>query len=291
MLWSKVGVTAPFFALVERMHQNWLRASPPPIKRLPFESTSGVPHWGELGILIGFIQVTPPSVERLNCLAAVIVAGGAPKLVLESVTGAVGLIYREPLLVASRRRPKVRPGLAAVERAPHVVKKCRQKAEIEKTPCVIGVQDRVAAEDVVLENAGEGPGRAAIAGVSIAGLPEVGSNAVELPPTDYHPVVVCWVDGDRWLVRGVAGDVLAARIDVNLITGEGAVLRDHSRRNLYSPKCGRAGGLSYFSSGSVRSALGGSACPQTGRSATSEPREANKIGLIWGLIFVLHIWP
>src|SRR5256885_226578 len=51
------------------------------------------------------------------------------------------------------------------------------------------------------------------------------------------------------------------------------------------------GGLSYFSSGSVRRALGGSACPQRGRSATSEPREANKIGLIWGLIFVLHIWP
>ena len=23
VLWSKVGVTAPFFALVERMHQNW----------------------------------------------------------------------------------------------------------------------------------------------------------------------------------------------------------------------------------------------------------------------------
>ena len=60
------------------------------------------------------------------------------------------------------------------ERAPHVVKECLQKAEIEKTPCVIGVQHRVAAEDVVFQNAGERPGRAAIGCVSIAGLPEVG---------------------------------------------------------------------------------------------------------------------
>ena len=68
VLWSKVGVTAPFFALVERTHQIWsvLRFTPPR-KRLPFESTSSVPQAGELGMLIGFIQVTPPSVERLNC--------------------------------------------------------------------------------------------------------------------------------------------------------------------------------------------------------------------------------
>src|SRR5579864_9206796 len=64
--WSKVGVTPPFCALDERMHQNWLPPSPAPIKRLPFVSTSSVPHWGSLGILIPFIQVTPPSVDRLN---------------------------------------------------------------------------------------------------------------------------------------------------------------------------------------------------------------------------------
>ena len=75
-------------------------------------------------MLIGFSQVTPPSMERVNCRAAVIVAGGAPKLVLESVTGAVGVIDGEPLLVASVGGRNVRPGLAAVERAPHVIKKC-----------------------------------------------------------------------------------------------------------------------------------------------------------------------
>src|SRR4029453_19663771 len=65
---SKVGVTPPFCALLERTHQNWLPKFPPPIKRFPFVSTSSVPHTGDWGILIGFIQVVPPSVERLNCL-------------------------------------------------------------------------------------------------------------------------------------------------------------------------------------------------------------------------------
>ena len=66
--WSKVGVTAPFFALDERIHRiGGLVLAVPTIKRLPLVSTSGVPHMGELGMLIGFIQVTPPSVERLNC--------------------------------------------------------------------------------------------------------------------------------------------------------------------------------------------------------------------------------
>src|SRR5947207_2274071 len=66
VIWSKVGVTAGFCALLERMHQNWLPVSPPPIKRLPLLSTSSVPNWGSLGILIGVIQVTPPSVDRVN---------------------------------------------------------------------------------------------------------------------------------------------------------------------------------------------------------------------------------
>src|SRR5438046_8264106 len=64
--WSKVGVTPPFWALLERTHQNLFPMLPPPIKRLPLVSTSSVPQTGELGTLIGFIQVTPPSVERLK---------------------------------------------------------------------------------------------------------------------------------------------------------------------------------------------------------------------------------
>src|SRR6266550_2267532 len=65
VVWSKVGVTFPFCALVERTHKNWLPIEPP-IKRLPLVSTSSVPCMGELGILIGVIQLTPPSVDRLN---------------------------------------------------------------------------------------------------------------------------------------------------------------------------------------------------------------------------------
>src|SRR5215510_14466434 len=40
----------------------------PPMKRLPFESTSSVPHVGLFGMLIGSIQVNPLFVERVNCL-------------------------------------------------------------------------------------------------------------------------------------------------------------------------------------------------------------------------------
>src|SRR6202040_718154 len=84
--------------------------------------------------------------------AAVIVAASAPRLVLESVTHAVGVINREPLLVASVRWRNLGPRLAAVYRAPHGIKKCLEKAEIEKMPRAIGIQYGIAAEDVVLEN-------------------------------------------------------------------------------------------------------------------------------------------
>src|SRR4030095_3926773 len=58
---SKVGVWPPICALLERTHQNVLDPSPP-INRLPLVSTSSVPNTGELGMLIGDCQVTPPSV-------------------------------------------------------------------------------------------------------------------------------------------------------------------------------------------------------------------------------------
>src|SRR6476646_11049697 len=67
VLRSKAGTTPPFFAFVERTHQILLVVKfTPPIKRLPTESTSNVPHAGEFGILIGFIHVNPPSVDRVN---------------------------------------------------------------------------------------------------------------------------------------------------------------------------------------------------------------------------------
>src|SRR5262245_34843335 len=68
VVWSNVGVTFGFCALLERMHQNGLlKLLAPPIKRLPLVATSSVPHTGELGILSGLCQVNPPSVDRLNC--------------------------------------------------------------------------------------------------------------------------------------------------------------------------------------------------------------------------------
>src|SRR5215813_9735960 len=69
LLWSKVGTTPPFFAVLERTHQipPVVRFTPP-IKRLPSESTSSVHHAGMFGMLIGFSHVNPPSVDRVNCL-------------------------------------------------------------------------------------------------------------------------------------------------------------------------------------------------------------------------------
>src|SRR6266852_4230413 len=63
VLRPKVGVWPPICALLERSQKNVLNPSPP-TNRLPLVSTSRVPYIGELGIVIGGCQVTPPSVER-----------------------------------------------------------------------------------------------------------------------------------------------------------------------------------------------------------------------------------
>src|SRR6266513_1816731 len=66
---SKVGVNPAFRALLERRDQTWpLFKLTPPMKRFPFASTSGVPQAGEFGRKIGFIQMEPPLIDRLNCL-------------------------------------------------------------------------------------------------------------------------------------------------------------------------------------------------------------------------------
>src|SRR3954447_7495716 len=69
--WSKVGVWFPICALLERTQEKELKLFPsPPIKRLPFVSTSSVPSVGESppsgGIAMGACHVTPPSVDRWN---------------------------------------------------------------------------------------------------------------------------------------------------------------------------------------------------------------------------------
>src|SRR5439155_24541840 len=63
---SKIGVWPPICALLERTQLKLLNPSPP-IKRLPFVSTSSVPKSVPLGTTIGACQVTPPLVERWNC--------------------------------------------------------------------------------------------------------------------------------------------------------------------------------------------------------------------------------
>src|SRR5438105_15944147 len=135
----------------------------------------------------------------------------------------VGLIDGEPLLVASSAAIFAReqtPGLATVYRAPQVIAKkgqvnVRLKTEVEKLPDLIGVCDRVAAENVILQNTGNRPRCAAVGRVSPAGLPEVGGNVVELSPGDCHLAAVRGVNGNGALVRGVAEDILATRINIH----------------------------------------------------------------------------
>src|SRR4051812_39146729 len=98
-------------------------------------------------------------------------------------------------------------------------------------PGLIGAQNRIALKDIWIERAGKGPRSAAIVAVSPAGLAEIGSDGVELPPTNRHSIPVSGIDGYRRLVRGVPHDIIAASIDIYLITREGTGLGDHGWRN------------------------------------------------------------
>src|SRR5215510_11221655 len=94
-------------------------------------------------------------------------------------------------------------------------------------PGIIRAQDRVAAKDVVFQDAGESPGRPAITSVCPPRLSEIGSNTVELAPADGHAVVIGRIHANGRFIRGVISNVVAVGIDVCLVTGEGAELRDH----------------------------------------------------------------
>jgi hypothetical protein len=69
---------------------------------------------------------------------------------------------------------------------------------------------------------------AAIGRVTPPALSKVGGNVVELSPGDCHLVAICGINRNSALVRSVANNVLAILIDVDLVTGEHAELRDHS---------------------------------------------------------------
>ena len=132
--------------------------------------------------------------------------------------------------------------MAAVGRAPQIVtvkSLCWPgglEAEIEEVPHFVGFGYRVASENSVLENTGEGPVYAGIGGITPATLPKVGGYVVKLPPGDCHPVPICWVNGNNTLVGRVADDVVAILINISLITNEEPIRRDHSRRGLNFPR-------------------------------------------------------
>src|SRR5207249_4648068 len=104
-----------------------------------------------------------------------------------------------------------------------------EKAEIENISCLIGVQYRVAAKDVIFQHTRERPRRAGISGKSPTALPKIGHNTVKLSPADCHPAVVCWVNCDGRLIRRVTEDVAAIGINVHLEAGEQTESRDHPR--------------------------------------------------------------
>ena len=96
------------------------------------------PPYGRVGNE-GRIHPGEPAIGGTAELATtVIIASGAPNLVLEPVTHAGRIVIdREPLLVTSCRRSKVGESLAAIEGPKHVVEECPQKAEIKKAPDII----------------------------------------------------------------------------------------------------------------------------------------------------------
>ena len=99
-------------------------------------------------------------------------------------------------------------------------------------PGAIGVQHRITAKNIALENAGRDPGAAPICRVRKTRLAKIRRDAVELPPTDTHLIPVGRVDANRWLICSITNDVIPV-YDVDLIAGVGTELRDQPRRSGY----------------------------------------------------------
>ena len=130
------------------------------------------------------------------------------------------------------------PRLAAVCRAPQIITKKRLllgrlEAEIEKISHLIRLCHWIAAKDVILENTGKRPVYAGIRGITPTSLSEVGVDAIELPPGNYHLTAIRRINRDGRLVRCIAQDVVAVSIDVHLMACEDTELRNHPRRSLY----------------------------------------------------------
>jgi len=65
----------------------------------------------------------------------------------------------------------------------------------------IGVQNRIAAKNVVFEDAGRTPRPAAIDRMCESGLAEIRRNAIELPPTDTHFISVRRINANGYRFR------------------------------------------------------------------------------------------
>jgi hypothetical protein len=171
-------------------------------------------------------------------LSAVTTKEAGPKLILESMTRAPGPIDREPFLISTMRRAALGPRLTAVCGGPYVIAKKRLllgrfEAEIEKSSYLIGECDRVATKDVIFQNARESPVYASVGSITPPRLSEIGVDAIELPPGNYHLIAISRINRDGRLIRGVAQDVVAICIDVRLIAGKDTELGDLPRRSLY----------------------------------------------------------
>ena len=181
------------------------------------------------------------------------------------MTHAACRIDGEPFLVASMPWAALRPGLAAVCRAPHIIAEkglslVRLETEIEKFPVSSRLCHRVAAEDVIFQNTGERPRRSAVGRISPAGLPEVGVNAIELPPGDHHLVAIRRINRNGRLVRASPRILLpfASTFAWKLVNTPNCEIM----RGEVSIFRGGAGGMLYFSSGSFSGSLrmGASVC-------------------------------
>src|ERR1043166_9616259 len=198
---------------------------------------------------------------ELHTAAAAICA--VVRLILKAVPRPIGLVDRQPLLVTAASAPVGRlfgPRLATVYRAPQVVTEkrlihVRLETEIKKLADFIRVRYRIAAENAILEDAGEMPGQSCIGRITPSALPKIRGYIIELPPCDGHLFPVGWIDRDCALVSGISYNVICVGIDIDLITDELRELRDHPGRGFDFP--GRRWRVINLLEQSFRNRLGG----------------------------------
>src|SRR5260221_12634651 len=105
------------------------------------------------------------------------------------------------------------------------------QAEIVKLTVRVTGQNRIAAENVGLQNAARGPVHDAIGRVSPAGLPEVAADTVELPPPNGHSPGVGRINAERRFICGVTDNVLPRGVHIHLVAGrEWDILSECSRQ-------------------------------------------------------------